>query len=137
VSVWPHGLCYVSRSGAARGQLPPDQRLELRLGPGLKELASGSSAGDDVPLTVWYFGSDPLVTRLPVRYLPLHNAKIEQPDDVEKLVGTGRLAVASRWFTAWCATRQPWKQQVSAGSSPIARTTTFSSDLSAQGSTVK
>jgi 4-amino-4-deoxy-L-arabinose transferase-like glycosyltransferase len=128
-AVWPHGLSYVNPfwGGPREGyRLLSDSNYDW--GQGLKELAEWQDReGGDVPMTVWYFGSDPLMTRLPMRYLPLHNAKVERPDDVEKIVGGGRLAVGITMVHGMvCDTPAHWKAlEYLRCRRPVARTTTF------------
>lgn len=129
VGIWPHGLTYINPfwGGSREGyRLLSDSNYDW--GQGLKELAEWQQRqNEDTPLYVWYFGSDPLVKRLPVRYVPLHDAKIGQPDDVERLVGDGRLAVGVTLLHGMvCDTPAHWKAlDYLRRRQPIARTTTF------------
>jgi hypothetical protein len=128
VLVWPEGLCYVNElwGGSRDGyRLVSDANYDW--GQGLKELSRWQRLNAATPLDVWYFGSDPRVQRLPMRYLPLHVLPIRRPDDVLARVRGHYLAVSTtclygmevdtpecRRTNAFLRTREP-----------LARTTTF------------
>jgi hypothetical protein len=94
--VWPDGLCYINSlwGGTEQGyELVSDANYDW--GQGLKELADWERREQVEALDVWYFGSDPLVERLPMRRLPLHAFPLAQPGDVLPLVQGRFLAVST------------------------------------------
>src|SRR5262249_54963852 len=94
--VWPHGLCYVNEfwGGTDKGYLCISD-ANYDWGQGLKELAEWQQRQGDVPVDVWYFGSDPGAERLPMRVVPLHILPIDNPDDVLAQVRGHYLAVST------------------------------------------
>jgi hypothetical protein len=128
VLVWPEGLCYVNElwGGTRDGYLLVSD-ANYDWGQGLKELTRWRRRHTEAPLDVWYFGSDPRVSRLPMRDLPLHCLPIRESADVLARVRGHYLAVSTsfrygvpadtpqcRLANAVLATRQP-----------VTRTTTF------------
>lgn len=73
VLVWPHGLCHVNEfwGGSERGYaLVSDSNYDW--GQGMRELARWQHDRQLADLDVWYFGTDPLVSTLPIRRLHAH-----------------------------------------------------------------
>lgn len=125
---WPHGLCYINPfwGGSRDGYLLlSDSNYDW--GQGLKELADWQRRHDVQPLHVWYFGSDSLVTRMPVHYLPVHALRIERPEDLEVHVRGGHFAVGITLVHGMvCDTPAHWKAvELLRSRRPVARTTTF------------
>jgi hypothetical protein len=95
-TVWPNWLCYVNGlwGGTDRGYLClSDSNYDW--GQGVPELAEWRDAHSGVPLDVWYFGTDPLLEKLPVRRLPLHTLAIQRPEDVVAQVDDHYLAAST------------------------------------------
>jgi hypothetical protein len=128
VLVWPQGLCYVNElwGGSHNGyRLVSDANYDW--GQGLKELARWQRRHAGAPLDVWYFGSDPRLKRLPMRYLPLHVLPIRRPDDVRARAQGHYLAVSTT-FLYGAEAETPECRRASAflhTLHPAARTTTF------------
>lgn len=127
VLVWPNGLSYVNQlwGGPSRGYVyVSDSNYDW--GQGLKELAAWQRQQGLKPTAVWYYGTDPILQKLPLKVMPLHALPIRKPDDVIKIVKGYYLAVSTtllygltfsephREAKAFLLTRQP-----------VARTTTF------------
>jgi hypothetical protein len=96
VNVWPHGLCYtnVLWGGTERGYLVlSDSNYDW--GQGLKDLARWQQSHGDVPVDVWYFGTDPAIRKLPLREVTFHALSIQGPEDVQVLVHGHYLAVST------------------------------------------
>jgi hypothetical protein len=92
--VWPNWLCYTNElwGGTESGYLClSDSNYDW--GQGVPELEQWCQAQGNIPLDVWYFGSDPLVDRPPLQVVPLHQKKIRGPEDVRALVQGHYLAV--------------------------------------------
>jgi hypothetical protein len=126
-AVWPNGLAYVNEfwGGTARGyRYVSDSNYDW--GQGLKELARWQQEQGLPSLQVWYFGTDPLVTRLPMRVLPLHVLPLTKPEDVAVLVEGHYLAVSTTLLYGVTST-EPHHHAVAflRTQRPIARTTTF------------
>ena len=95
-SVWPNGLCYTNElwGGTRHGYLClSDSNYDW--GQGLKELAHWQGQHREVPLDVWYFGSDPLLRSLPMRQVRLETLAIQSPEDVPALLRGHHLAVST------------------------------------------
>jgi hypothetical protein len=74
---WPHELCYTNAlwGGTDTGYLClSDSNYDW--GQGLRELAAWREQRGLDNLDVWYFGTDPIITVLPIRPVPLHAAAI-------------------------------------------------------------
>jgi hypothetical protein len=96
INVWPHGLCYTNAlwGGTERGYLVlSDSNYDW--GQGLRDLARWQQDHRDVPLEVWYFGTDPAIRKLPVREAVFHTLSIRGPEDVHTLVRGHYLAVST------------------------------------------
>jgi hypothetical protein len=94
--VWPNGLCYTNElwGGTRQGYLClSDSNYDW--GQGLKELARWQQQHGDKELAVWYFGSDPTLTCLPMRVLPFHTLAIKAPEEFLALVRGHHLAVST------------------------------------------
>jgi hypothetical protein len=136
VSVWPNGLCYTNElwGGTRQGYLYlSDSNYDW--GQGLKELAHWQEQHRDVPLDVWYFGSDPALRSLPMRQVQFESLAIQRPDDVRTLLRGHDLAVSTSllYGSIGCILRShpvayDAYQQVCAfltKQTPVDRTTTF------------
>ncbi len=69
--VWPHGICYTNEiwGGTSQGyRVLNDSNYDW--GQGLVELAAWQREHPEAPLDVCYFGTDPELTRLPIRSFP-------------------------------------------------------------------
>jgi hypothetical protein len=121
LAVWPHGLCYTNElwGGTARGYLRlSDSNYDW--GQGLKELDRWQRAHGVDLLEVWYFGTDPILKRLPLREVPLHSLPLQTPQDVTSQVRGRYLAVSTtllfgmmtdtpghEWACAFLRSRRP------------------------------
>jgi hypothetical protein len=128
LSLWPDALVYVNRlwGGQLAGyRLVSDSNYDW--GQGLKELRQWQRAHADARLAVWYFGTDPLVARPPLRPVYLHRL----PDaDREVILGQlrGQLLAASTSLLYGGGIDGPSYRQALAvlhDRQPIDRTTTF------------
>lgn len=126
--VWPMGLCYVNElyGGTATGyQYVGDSNFDW--GQGLKELARWQDQHQLAEMDVWYFGTDPLLKKLPMRDLRFEDRPIKQPAEVEALVRDRVLAVSPHYLK-W-SPGSPEGYQIAAtylrDFQPVARTTTF------------
>jgi hypothetical protein len=92
--VWPQALCYVNAfwGGTPEGYLLVSE-ANYDWGQGLKELARWQEQ-QQVPLAVWYYGTDPAVKSLPVEQVPLHTG-VQSPEDVQVRVKGRYLAVST------------------------------------------
>jgi hypothetical protein len=73
LAVWPQGLAYANELAGGPGRVHEhlgDSNCDW--GQGLPDLAAWQRDHADAPLAVWYFGSDPLLTTLPVEPVELH-----------------------------------------------------------------
>ncbi|MFL5246109.1 MAG: hypothetical protein ACJ8FY_28910 [Gemmataceae bacterium] len=96
VWVWPQGLCYTNEiwGDTEKGyKYLSDSNYDW--GQGLKELAAWQKEHDNAKVDVWYFGSDPLVDKLPIHHMPLHVLPIAKPEDVFPLVDGDYVAVST------------------------------------------
>jgi hypothetical protein len=96
LAVWPDGLCYVNElwGGTEHGYVRVSE-ANYDWGQGLKELARWQRQRGVPVLDVWYFGSDPQITRLPMRWFPLHAIPMGGADDVAYQVRGHYLAVST------------------------------------------
>ncbi|MFQ5972531.1 MAG: hypothetical protein ACE5Q3_09370 [Alphaproteobacteria bacterium] len=127
VLVWPHALCYTNQlwGGTERGYLLlSDSNCDW--GQGLKDLARWQQAHGGAPLDVWYFGTDPLLARLPVHPLPLHALPIAGPEDVATRLH-GRYLAASTTLLHGGYVPEPRRRSLEflRARRPIDRTMTF------------
>jgi hypothetical protein len=126
--VWPHGLCYVNEfwGGTDRGYLClSDSNYDW--GQGLPELAAWQQRqGADVPLDVWYFGTDPLLKTLPLRSVPLHIIAPSR-EELLKVVHGRCLAVSTTMLHGYLPRSGPAADMVEflRRTQPIDRTQTF------------
>ena len=135
-AVWPEGLCYTNEfwGGTANGWLAvSDSNYDW--GQGLKELDRWQR-DQQAPLDVWYFGSDPLIDRMPVHEIKFHLIRVRGPEDVLTRVRGHRLAVGTTLLRGSMSTVMKSGIPVPAecywqvvhfldGRQPIARTSTF------------
>ena len=94
-TVWPEGLCYTNElwGGTKNGWLTvSDSNYDW--GQGLRELAKWQKQQPG-PLDVWYFGSDPLIDKMPVHEIKFHLIPVAGPEDVLARVRGHRLAVST------------------------------------------
>lgn len=129
-TVWPHGLCYVNPlwGGTANGyRLVSEANYDW--GQGLKELARWQQRHQMPTLDIWYFGSDPLLSRLPLRLMPLHSLPIRGPEDVRACTRGHYLAVSTTMLYGTERASATESQRRAAAflreQTPAARTTTF------------
>src|SRR5439155_26610228 len=128
VAVWPHGLSYINPlwGGAKNGyRLLSDSNYDW--GQGLKELVAWQQHHGDLPLDVWYFGTDPAVKNPPLHEVPFHNLRVATGDDVKEKVRGHLLAVSSTilYGAATDTTSHQRAAEYLRSCRPIARTTTF------------
>jgi hypothetical protein len=135
-SVWPEGLCYTNElwGGTANGWLAvSDSNYDW--GQGLKELDRWQK-NQPGPLDVWYFGSDPLIDKMPVHEIKFHLIPVATPEDVLARVRGHRLAVSTSLLRGSFSTLMKsgipvpeecyWRViHLLDGRKPVARTTTF------------
>jgi hypothetical protein len=128
VQVWPNGLCYVNRlwGGTQQGyRCLSDSNYDW--GQGLKELARWQRRHRLATLDVWYFGTDPLLKKLPMRQVPLHLPPLPAPDQVRRRV-PGRFVAASTTMVYGNLTHSAEHRRAAAffrAREPMDRTTTF------------
>jgi hypothetical protein len=128
VLVWPHGLCYSNElwGGTALGyRCLSDSNYDW--GQGLRELARWQRRHGVSSLDVWYFGSDPLLSKLPMRNVPLHHLPIRRASDLRTWV-SGQYLAASTTMLYGNATNTPEHGDAAAvlrRCRPVDRTTTF------------
>ena len=125
--VWPHGLSYVNEfwGGTARGYRHIGES-NYDWGQGLKELARWRQQHADVPLDLWYFGTDPAWKSLPARPLALHIWPLQAPEDVLKFVRGRYLAVSTTLvYGAWASESHELASMFLRARQPAARTMTF------------
>jgi hypothetical protein len=94
VTVWPHGLCYVNElyGGTHDGyRCVSDSNYDW--GQGLKDLARWQQQHRG-GLDVWYFGTDPAITTMPVRRMFFQDMALKTPHEVEAAMRGRRLAVS-------------------------------------------
>jgi hypothetical protein len=128
VRCWPHGLCYINElwGGTPTGyRLLSDSNYDW--GQGLRELARWQHRHGVASLDVWYFGSDPLLKKLPMRHVPLHDLPTRQTADVRCWLKARYLAVGITLLYG-CVIDTPEHRRASAflhQYRPVDRTTTF------------
>ena len=135
-AVWPDGLRYTNElwGGTANGWLAASDS-NYDWGQGLKELARWQKEQPG-PLDVWYFGSDPLLDKMPVHEIKFHLIPVAGPEDVLTRVRGHRLAVGTSLLRGSMSTVMKSGIPVPAecywrvvhfldGREPIARTSTF------------
>jgi hypothetical protein len=126
--VWPNGLCYVNVlwGGTESGyRCLSDSNYDW--GQGLRELVRWQRRQQVPVLDVWYFGSDPAVTKPPLRLVPLHIPPAQETTALFERVRSRYLA-ASTTLVYGNASNSPLHQRVAAALQsrrPIDRTTTF------------
>jgi hypothetical protein len=126
--VWPYALCYTNELGGGtdRGYLClSDSNYDW--GQGLPELeAWRERQGNDAPLTVWYFGTDPLLANLPIHELPLHT-RAASLDQARRMMAGQYLAVSTTLLYGSYGTSEAFDRIVDFlhHCRPIARTQTF------------
>jgi hypothetical protein len=127
VRVWPHGIAYTNElcGGTDDGyRCLSDSNYDW--GQGLPDLVEWFTSAGMPPLAVWYFGTDPLLARLPFRSLPLHDFALRDGGEVARHARGRHLAVST---TLLYGTRMTEAHRLAAEflatRSPVARTTTF------------
>jgi hypothetical protein len=126
--VWPHGLSYVNElwGGTERGyRLVSEANYDW--GQGLKELCRWERRQGWGDLDVWYYGSDPTLTKLPLHNLPLHALAVERPEDLQPILRGHRLAVSTTLLYGACPTSraQECARDFLLAHQAVARTLTF------------
>lgn len=127
VRVWPQGIAYTNAlcGGTEDGyRCLSDSNYDW--GQGLPELAEWFEAAGGPPLAIWYFGTDPLLARLPFRSLPLHVFALADGAEVAHHARGHYLAAST---TLLYGTRLTEAHRRAAEflmrRTPVARTTTF------------
>jgi hypothetical protein len=131
VAVWPNWLCYFNEfwGGTPRGYLClSDSNYDW--GQGVPELARWQQAHGEMPLDVWYFGTDPELDRLPVGQMRLHTLPLATAEDVAAAVQGRRLAASTTLVYGSYVKGDDGKAMQAASAflrerQPVARTTTF------------
>jgi hypothetical protein len=96
IRVWPQGLCYVNELwGGPRDGYRWVSEANYDWGQGLPELARWQRRHGVGQMSIWYFGTDPLFERLPLRPLSLHDLPLKGPEDVLARVRGQYLAVST------------------------------------------
>jgi hypothetical protein len=96
VGVWPHGLCYVNELwGGSQDGYRWVSEANYDWGQGLPELARWQRRHRVGHMAIWYFGTDPLFERLPLRPLSLHDMPLKGSEDVLAQVRGRYLAVST------------------------------------------
>jgi hypothetical protein len=123
--VWPHGICYVNELWGGTEdayRLVSDGNYDW--GQGLPELARWQESHADSPLDVWYYGTDPSISDMPVRRVALHLMSLQTREDVEAALRGRRLAV-SMTLVYGPALNDSVIVAYLRGQTPAARTQTF------------
>ncbi|MBI4574162.1 MAG: glycosyltransferase family 39 protein [candidate division NC10 bacterium] len=127
LTVWPHALSYTNElwGGTEKGYLLlSDSNYDW--GQGVKELARWHRQHGLVPMDVWYFGTDPALSRLPVRNLLLQAIPINGPEDIVAQVRGRYLAVSTTLlYGAYIPETRRHHFAFLRARPPAARTTTF------------
>ncbi len=128
LAIWPDGLCYINElwGGSAGGYVYVSE-ANYDWGQGLKEL-DGWQRRRGVPvLDVWYFGSDPQIMRLHMRYFPLHAIPMRDSDDVAAQLRGHYLAVGTSMLYGTISTSPSSRLATSylRHCRPVGRTATF------------
>jgi hypothetical protein len=124
VLVWPHGICYTNElwGGTAEGyRVLTDSNYDW--GQGLKELLRWQRAHAVDQLDVWYFGNDPLIERLPMRYVLLDFLPLEGPEGALAKIQGHYLAVSTTRLSGY-ADRTPAGRYLRS-CQPVGRTMTY------------
>ncbi|QJW97594.1 ArnT family glycosyltransferase [Frigoriglobus tundricola] len=127
--VWPNGLSYFNQAwgGSETGRfLLHDSNYDW--GQGVPELRAWNDAHNDGrPLSVWYFGSDPAVSRPPLEAVHLSVLPLRSADDAVTYCPTKYLAVSVSHFSNNPAPFPQHKARLewARGQTPVARTTYF------------
>ena len=130
-AIWPNWLCFVNGfwGGTDRGYLClSDSNYDW--GQGVPDLERWREAHAGRPLDVWYFGTDPLLDRLPIRHLKLHTLQIDRPEEVLAQVQGHYLAVGTTLLYGSYGRGDEGKSMRNAAAflrscKPVARTPTF------------
>jgi hypothetical protein len=127
ITAWPHGLAHANRlwgDPADAYRLVSDSNFDW--GQGLKDLLRWQQESNSGEVALWYFGTDPLAQRAPLRLLPLHTMSVADGRDVIAAARGDRLAVS---VTLLYGTTLNDAHRTAAaflrGRQPIARTMTF------------
>jgi hypothetical protein len=125
--VWPFGLCYANElAGGTQDGYRWVSDSNYDWGQGLKDLEKWRLEQAVNSMNIWYFGTDPSITRLPLRHLPLHILPISSPQDVRMHARGSLLAVSTTLLYGVANTRA---HQVASAylrtCQPVARTMTF------------
>jgi hypothetical protein len=137
VLVWPSALRYFNElwGGTANGyKLLSDSNYDW--GQGLRELEDWQKKNGIENLDVWYFGTDPEISRGPYHRVSMKDEDIKAPDDVIKRFSGRYLAVGMTNLYGGYYIENPKKGHETEESiliairflrarQPVARTTTF------------
>jgi hypothetical protein len=128
IAVWPNALCFVNGLwGGTRNGYRIVSDANYDWGQGLRELARWQQERRPPSLDVWYFGTDPLLKRLPMRLVSLHVLPIERPEDVLHYV-KGHYLAASTTLLYGESLNNPALERAAQflrSCKPVSRTTTF------------
>ncbi|MDB5307195.1 MAG: hypothetical protein JWO38_1397 [Gemmataceae bacterium] len=95
VWVWPHGLSYFNQLwGGPEVGYTRLHDSNYDWGQGLPDLKAWHAAhGQDRPLAVWYYGTDPAILYPPFRYVAFSHLPLSSAADARAAAGDGYLAV--------------------------------------------
>jgi hypothetical protein len=128
IAIWPNGLCFVNGlwGGTENGYLIVSE-ANYDWGQGLRELSRWQQQYRLAAIDVWYFGTDPLLKRLPMRPVSLHALPINGPEDVIEHVRGHYLAVSTTLMYGNTLDNPDLKKAALflRNCKPVARTTTF------------
>lgn len=129
-SVWPHWLCYTNElwGGTRNGyRLLSDSNYDW--GQGVPELARWQHEHGDCPMSVWYFGKDPALAKLPMRQIHADDLTFPAADAVPPELRGRYLAVGlTHRYGSYVSLGPPAARRVLhflETHMPAARTTTF------------
>jgi hypothetical protein len=128
VGVWPDALCYVNEiwGGTDEGyRYVSDANYDW--GQGLPELARWQKEQRLGLLNVWYFGTDPLLARLPLQEISLHALPDAEESRIATLVAGNYLAVSTTLLYGNISDSGSQQQAIRflQHYTPVARTKTF------------
>jgi hypothetical protein len=128
VAVWPDGLCYVNPLwGGTRDGYRLTSEANYDWGQGLTELAAWLRDHPQPDLELWYYGSDPLYTQMPVRPVGLLGLPAAGPEEARDYLRGRRVAVGTTVLYGSLSERGglSYLVPVLRASRPVDRTTTF------------
>lgn len=125
--IWPHGISYINpfwRQVGEDYQLVSEANLDW--GQGLKELQQWQQDHPQLPLAMWYYGTDPIEKELTIPSMKLHQLQEVSDAAVRQRVQGKYLAVS----TTFVSTPLRYKSVMELSEyfqslKPVARTSTF------------